>query len=148
MDLSHLRGSNDIDQMFPGQTPRTTTPWAGMSRRKDVRDYDQDRVRDALIHHASEMVHISPDDPGLRATQPYLTRAGVSHYLGDDYQRHGTTFADQHNAGNSHPVVYAREDGQKLLLSGHHRAAAALLQGRQFPARLVEGPWGGPRRSV
>jgi len=146
---AQLSGAQDIDRMFPGGSPMTTTPWQGMGRRRDVKDYDQERVRHVLLNPQQHpMVHIDPADVRLRATQPSITRAGVQHYLGDDYAKHGTTYADQHNAGNVHPVVYAREDGQHLLLSGHHRAAAALLQGRQFPVRLVEGPWGGPRRSA
>jgi hypothetical protein len=43
--------------------------------------------------------------------------------------------------------VYHREDDdQDLLLSGHHRAGAALLRGEPLKARLFQGGWGPPMR--
>jgi len=85
------------------------------------------------------------DPRGVRATQPSVTRPGVSYYLTTRYQRTGHTFADYHRVANRFPVVYQREDGEQLIISGHHRAAVALLNGKQLAARLVAGPWGPPR---
>lgn len=145
-------GSNDIDHMFPEGKPVTVVPWEQMGRRRDRQDYDRELVHGMLAKPPQEHEFHLVDPRDLHATQPGITRAGVMHYLGDDYRRTGRTYADHDQAGNRHPVVYRREDlhgrdPQNLLLSGHHRAAAALLTGQQFRVRLVEGPWGPMRGS-
>lgn len=139
----HLFGRNDIEAMFPEGRPISAVPWERNSRRKDRQDYDKGLVHAELsrpVGGASGLVDIDPRT--LRATQPSVTRAGVEHYLGGQWEKTGETFADHSNVGNRYPFVYAREDGQNLLLSGHHRASAALLQGRPLRARRIEGPWG------
>lgn len=138
-----LYGSNDIDSLFHGGVV-TTVPFPPAGRSTKREDYDHDLVRDTIAnpdHH-----HMADVDPReLRATQPTVTRAGIQHYLGSDYEHHGTTYADMDNAGNRRPVVYHREDGQKLILSGHHRAVAALIQGKPLQAVNVHGPYGKSR---
>jgi hypothetical protein len=137
-------GAGDVDKMFNG-SPITPTPWAGMRRRKDLKDYDEGLVEHA-IRHPDQFPVVGVDPRNLRASQPNVTRAGVSYYMADDYRRTGETYADQHQSGNAVPVVYRRGD-EDIILSGHHRAAASLLRGEQFQSRLVEGPWGTPRKA-
>jgi hypothetical protein len=140
-----------IERMFPEQKPLTMVPWDQMGRRKDRQDYDRQLVADTLRKPPTENEFHDLDPRNLRATQPSITRAGVSHYLSNDYREGGPTYADQHDVGNQHPVVYRRAaldagmPHQDILLSGHHRAAASLLHGDQFRARLIEGGWGPPR---
>ncbi len=134
-------GSNDPDRLFGSGDAPAPAPWPRAARRKSQRDYDPDIVRQAL-EGPQELVDVDPRH--LHSTQPSVTRPGVDYYMGDDYNRTGETFADKGNAGNRHPTVYERE-GVNLLLSGHHRASAALLQGRPLPARKVVGPWGPER---
>jgi hypothetical protein len=81
------------------------------------------------------MRELDPRD--LHATQGTVTRPGVNYYMGNEYQETGRTYADMHQAGNRYPVVYTR-GGQNKLLSGHHRATAALLRGEQFRAIHIE----------
>jgi hypothetical protein len=141
--LEQFWGSHDIDRMFPGGAPVTSVPWEQRGRRKTNQDYDQTRVQAVLLKpHEHELVDVDPRL--LRASQPSVTRAGVQYYMGHEYEHTGRTFADHASPGNQYPIVYHRE-AQRFLLSGHHRAAAALLQGRQFKGYVVEGPWG-PRR--
>ena len=136
----------DPDTLF-GDAPTAPTPWPNAGRSKSRRDYDPDVVKDAIAN--PEHHHLQDIDPrDLRSTQPAITRGGVQHYLSDHYDRTGETFADHGNPGNRRPVVYRREDGQNLLLSGHHRATAALLQGRPLQAVVVHGPWGPDRRTA
>lgn len=141
-------GSNDIDHLFPDGKPLTVVPWEQMGRRKDRQDYDRGLVRATLAKPPSEHEFEEIDPRTLHATQPSIVRDGVSHYLEHDYRTgNRPTYADQDMVGNRHPVVYRRADlhgrePQNLLLSGHHRAAATLLQGRQFRARVIEGGWG------
>lgn len=142
--FAHLYGSGDLDAVFPDEMLRRPAIWDRGGRRIKIKDYDQNLVDDILRRppHESRRL-VDPRD--LHATQSELTRSGVKYYLGDTYWRTGRTFADQHNPGNIMPVVYFREDGQNLILSGHHRAAAKFLRGEPLEVRGVHGPWGPPR---
>lgn len=133
-----LYGSGDVDALF-NESPMTAAPFPAAGRVKSRKDYDPDVVKGVLTNPDHPLEDVDPRT--LHSTQPNVTRAGVQHYMGGAT----TPYADQHNVGNTHPVVYDREDGTSLLLSGHHRAAAALLQGRPLRARRVAGPWGPPR---
>lgn len=129
-------GTNDPETLF-GQGGVTPAPWPRAGRDKRRRPFDQ-----GLVDAAIREPNFRDMDPAqLHSTQPSVTRAGVDYYMGDEYERTGTTYADMGSAGNRHPVVYNRE-GTNMLLSGHHRAAAALLKGQQFRANYVEGGWG------
>lgn len=141
--LERAWGAGHESALF-GDGPLTSGPWQQAGRRKDLRDFDSALVQ--AVVNAPEHHHMQDVDPRiLRATQGSLIRPGLRHYLGDRYERTGETYADMHLAGNRRPIVYRREDGQHLILSGHHRAAAALLQGRPLQAVVVSGPWGPPR---
>lgn len=142
-----------IDRMFPrdwdSKEPalKAGAPWPPAGRSKQFKDYDEDKVREVLSN--PERQHVAPQDPtdpSLRSTQPEVTRAGVQHYMSDEYRQKGALFADQTNPGNVTPVIYHRSDGQSLTLSGHHRGAAALLRGEQFNAIHVHGGYGPPRQ--
>jgi hypothetical protein len=141
--------------MFPEGAAKTTTPWPRAGRYKDVQDYDQARVNEVLTRPP----RLQDVDPrSLHSTQPYVTRSGVDYYSSPAYHRTGQTYEQTRgggaNVGNAFPVVYRREahpravsqEAQNVLLSGHHRAAAALAEGRPLRAQIVEGPWGPPRK--
>lgn len=135
-------GAKNPEELF-GESPTTPAPWPRAGRQKRRADFDQGRVDAALRNPVLSEV----DPRNLHSTQPNITRQGVDYYMGTEYERTGSTFADQGQAGNRYPVVYSREDGQNLALSGHHRAAAALLRGENLRAIHVEGPWGPERGS-
>lgn len=127
-----MYGAGDAAKMFGG-APKTMTPWPSAGRTKsNPRGYDPNLVQKALSNPAPHMAEMDPRN--LHATQPWVTQAGVSHYMGPEYERTGRTFADQHEEGNRFPVVYTDPQGRNKLLSGHHRASAALLQGKQLRA--------------
>lgn len=118
---------------------RSTPPFPSAGGLKSRRPYDQ-----SLVEEAVRRGETAPVDPTtLYATQPWVTRAGVSHYAS------GATelYADKDRPGNQHPVVYHRTNDltgqtQSLILSGHHRATAALLNGQQLNAIQVHGGFG------
>jgi len=146
-----LRGGG-IDKLFPldydSKQPalRATSPWPMAGGRKGQQQYDQGLVRDALINpDRYEVAPLDVHDKGLKSTQPAVTRSGVQHYMSDEYRTKGTLYADTHNVANQRPMVYHRDDGQSLLLSGHHRAAASLLGDAPVDAIHVHGPWGAKR---
>ena len=131
-----LYGSGDVDALFKG-APKVPAPWPTAGRTKsNPRGYDPDRVQ-AAVRNPHE--HIRDVDPrNLHSTQPWVTREGASYYMGDEYRKTGQTFRDMDQAGNRFPVVYTDRRGQNRLLSGHHRATAALLHGGQFRAIHIE----------
>ena len=134
--------------------PLRTVPWASASRLKAYSPWDQELVARTLSGRSQPpLTDVDPID--LRANQPSITRAGVSYYAGSgsDYHKTGKTFENSNNAGNRFPVIYRREPSpinpragaENVILSGHHRAAAALAMGRPLKAIMLEGPWG-PKR--
>lgn len=146
---AHQFWGKGVPHMFPEGTGEIRgVPWDRASRTKSHEDYDKGRVQDAL-RSPPQLSEVDPVQ--LRATQPSVTRGGVEYYAGSNYSETGETFADKGNVGNRFPVVYERDpirpgaDTEKILLSGHHRASAALAAGQPLRAIVVKGPQGPPR---
>lgn len=132
------------DQLFHGAA-RATVPWSPRSRLKREPPYDADLISATLRGPQ----HLAPVDPdGLRASQPYVTRAGVVYYLSDSYELTGETYADHLDRSNRFPLIWLAPNGQRVILTGHHRSAAALLRGSPVWARVVPGQAGTMHRSV
>lgn len=111
-------------------------PWKQAGRLKHKPPYDQEAVREEL---ASPSTHVFGFDPRkLHATQPWVTKQGVRHYM-----RHGTSgplYADKDTVSNYMPFIYIHRDtGKMRILTGHHRATAALIKGQELPARYAIG---------
>lgn len=115
-------------------------PWSGVSAPTGGGPKAQ-AVRAAVEDVVKGPVHLEEFDPRhLHATQTSLTHAGVKYYRGAGYGETGRTYADMEQAGNRFPVVMKGCGGHNVILSGHHRAAAALIEGKQFSARTVHEP--------
>jgi hypothetical protein len=141
--IADLWGANDPDALFTGH-PVTIPPFPRAGRRKDRYDYDREVVRRELLRvREPELQELDPRT--LWRTQPGLQRAAVVFYFGSQYRLTGEPYADKVNIGNRYPLIYKRDDGTDMILSGHHRATAALLKAEFLRARVVEGPW--PQRS-
>ncbi len=147
-DKHYGRGQQSL---FPNGETKVTAPFPSAGRRKDRKDYDQGKVTEALNKPAA-LEEI--DTRGLKASQPWVTGGGVSHYMGAggaEYDRTGVTYADQANPGNKYPVIYHRRNSPeestsaRIILSGHHRATAAHLQGKPLRGIVVHGGWGDKR---
>lgn len=113
------------------------TPWPRAPRTKGRPLFDQSLVDEAL---RKPPVLEKVDPRILFATQPGLVRTHVKYYMGDEYKRTGKTAADQESKANAFPMVYVKANGQHILLTGHHRSAAALLQGEDVDAIVVREP--------
>lgn len=100
--------------------------------------YDQ-----RAIEQFSELEPERVDPSSLSTFQANVTRGGVEHYLSDHYHQTGDTFADHGSASNRYPIVYEgyNREGKRYrtILSGNHRATAALLEGKPLMARVVRG---------
>lgn len=71
------------------------------------------------------------------ATQTYCVSSHVDHYLTDTWETTGRTSADQAKSHNRWPLVWIDEKGHQVLLGGHHRSFAALIQGRMVRCRVL-----------
>ena len=132
---NELWGAKSLDHLFPGGATTAPTPWPTARKTPILRSHNLPMVHDAMRNPDAHFRDMDPRE--LHGTQDMLTRVGVSHYL----QGSSGTFADQGNAGNEHPVVFHNEKyDQNVLLTGHHRAASALLQGQNFRPIYVSGP--------
>ena len=135
--VRRLYGSKDMEQLFPRQIPKAGVPFPSGGRRKGEPRWNQEMVTAELNLPHPRTVDIDPRI--LSAGQPHVTRAGVEHYMSGKFEETGETFADQHNVGNQFPFVVTKRGGtEHLIISGHHRATAALLQGRKLTARWIE----------
>jgi hypothetical protein len=130
LDRAITRG---VEGIFGG-SPMGTTPWPRAPRLKGEKLYDQARVNEAL---RKPPVLEKVDPRTLFAIQPGLVREHVEYYMGDTYSRTGRTAADQSDAANDFPLIYVNKREQHIILTGHHRAAAALIKGEDLDARVV-----------
>jgi hypothetical protein len=121
-----LYGRKDPAALF-GRKSIAGAPFPPALHRNEI---DYSRVESA-VGSGQEPEPVDPRT--LRSMQPHVTRAGVSHYMQSD-----EVYKDKDQAGNRTPVVYEHRD-QRAILSGHHRATKALLQGEQFHAVVVKG---------
>jgi hypothetical protein len=129
-------GAGDPSAVF-GTHPKSPPPWPAAGRTRDnPLGYDPNLVQAALKAPEQHMEGVDPRH--LHSTQPWVTRAGVDYYQTPEYRETGRTFADIHQASNRHPIVYRDSQGRNKILTGHHRATAALLSGELFHGLLVE----------
>jgi hypothetical protein len=131
-------GSNNLESLFPDGANTTTLPHDHFNKK---RGYDREAVKTMLQSPPADRDMVDVDPRTLKVSQPAVTRSGVKYYSGNEYENTGKTFAEPDNVGNARPVVYSRNDGSEdILLSGHHRMMAKLLQGKPLKVRRVSGP--------
>jgi GNAT superfamily N-acetyltransferase len=139
-------GKKDLHHLFPvdedGPAPSTVTPWPQAGRSRDFKDYDEGKVARSITHpHEFPVQDVDPRI--LKGTQPKILRAGVQHYLSGAAGTYGEQNGNDRRLGNDTPRIYHRlDDDSHILLSGYHRAAAALLKGEPLRAHVIEGGWG------
>ena len=128
-----LYGVGSSEPLFKG-FPKVPAPWPGAGRLKKGSPYDLDLIHESL-KGGPNMEQVDPR--WLHSTQPSVLQEHVNYYLGRNYAQTGQTARDAHVNTNQVPRLYMRGDGRIDILSGHHRATAALLQGGQFHAHLI-----------
>lgn len=127
-----------VDEYFQGSSTRPT-PWPSAPQKKTQHLWDKDAVSAMLKNPSHPLEDVDPRE--LQSSQPSIVRSGAQHYMaGGDHHKTGKTFEASQNEGNKHPVVFHDNDtGKKTILSGHHRAFAALAEGRPLRAKVVRG---------
>ena len=132
--VERLWGCGDLDALFSGGAERTPTPWPRGDRSKQGRTWDQAEV-DRLLRSPVDLMDVDPRE--LYCSQPWILRHHVGYYLTGAWELTGRPSADVAEEHNRFPVVVRNRAGRLLVLSGHHRTAAALLAGRPLRARVV-----------
>ncbi|MGZ0220071.1 MAG: hypothetical protein ACKVIY_13775 [Acidimicrobiales bacterium] len=129
-------------RLFPdGSAPIHPAPFPRATRSKRFHNHQPQIVGYGIASAYTALV----DPRQLSSTQPSVTAPGVDFYLTHRYRQTGDTFQGDRDRGNRLPLIYVRDRGEALILAGHHRATAALLQGRPLEAIVVTGAWGAKR---
>jgi hypothetical protein len=130
--LDKLFGCGDLDALFGGQ-PRVLAPWPRGPRRKHEPAIDVGAVEE-LLARPVELIDADPRE--LCASQRWVVRHHAGYYLTGEWERTGRTSADVFVELNQFPVVVDRH-GRLVIVSGHHRTAAALVEGRPLRVRVA-----------
>jgi hypothetical protein len=124
-----------LEALFPGGNPQGVSPFPMEGSTRTYRALNHEAIHQAIQQPDQHMRDFDPR--ALHGMQGGLVRHIVQHYMTGD-NRHGEPYADAHQAGNAHPVVFHNlRTGNMIIASGHHRAAAALLQGQSHQALYV-----------
>lgn len=134
--MDRLWGCGDIDVVFH-RADRVLLPWARASRRRGPTGIEQaTQLRTAARDIVARPPRLMEVDPRhLRATQPWALRHHVSYYLTGAWERTGITSADRDSEANRYPTITL--SAERVIHTGHHRALAALIQGRALLARTT-----------
>ncbi len=132
--LDRLWGCGDLDQLFAGGADRTATPWRQAGRPKNESRFDHDAVV-SMLNQPVNLVEFDPRE--VWAHQPGIVRHHVRYYTTGQWEVSGHTSADHFKEANRFPVIVPDYRGRPLILSGHHRTAAALIEGRPVRARVA-----------
>lgn len=126
-----LFGCGDLGQLF-GQHPQVIAPWPRAPRSKATPAFDRDAIG-RLLRAPVELEEVDPRE--LWASQPWVLRRHAEHYLTQTWERTGRTSADAHVELNRFPVIFVDHRQRSVIIAGHHRATAALVEGRPLMIR-------------
>lgn len=129
-----------LDDAF-GDHVKIVTPWPQAARRRGLALFDREVVGD-FVAQAPRLVEVDPS--GLLCTQGWVLREHVSYYVSGEWERTGRTSADMHQRANRYPLLWPDDRGRLIILAGHHRSMAALIEKRPVLARVVGRPVDSP----
>jgi hypothetical protein len=122
-----------LDARF-GSHRKVIAPWPRGGRSRLGPTYDRVAV-ERLLDEPADLMEV---DPGaLHASQNWIVRSHVAYYLTGEWERTGRTSADRDSELNRFSVIALDNRGQSIILAGHHRAAAALIEGRPLLVRTL-----------
>lgn len=134
-------GCGSVDAFF-GEEDRIACPWP------QVPVGEMDPKLSGTPYVMSSPPALAALDPReLWATQPWLLRHHVEYYTSGIWERTGETSADMDDDTNRFPIVLHDSQGRPVILTGHHRAAAALIEGRKLRVRWAANSFAS-RRAV
>lgn len=131
----HLFGCGDLDRLF-GHHPQVIAPWPRAPRSKARPAFDREAIG-RLLRASVDLEGVDPRE--LWASQPWVLRRHADHYLTQTWERTGRTSADAHVELNRFPVIFVDHRQRSVIIAGHHRATAALVEGRPLMVRRAAG---------
>jgi hypothetical protein len=131
--FNRLWGCGDLDRLF-GTADRTVTPWPRGGKLKYGENFDRNAVT-ALLASPVGLIDIDPRE--VWCSQPWLLREHVDYYRTGRWELSGRTSADQLAEHNRFPIIVRDYRDRLLVVAGHHRTAAALIEGRRVRARVA-----------
>ncbi|MFM8267796.1 MAG: hypothetical protein ACKOA2_07230 [Ilumatobacteraceae bacterium] len=136
-----LWGCGDLDAVFGPDALTTPCPWPRARRGRGALFSTHSCTNETLLGLA---VLDEVDPRTVQATQPSVLRHHAAYYLTGRWEMTGITSADNGQPTNRFPLVADDLRGGLVLLSGHHRALAALVRGtpllcRRLPLAEVDG---------
>lgn len=134
--MDRLWGCGDIDIVFH-RADRVLLPWVRASRRRGPTGIEQaTHLRATVSDILARPPRLMEVDPRhLRATQPWAVRYHVRYYLTGAWERTGITSANRDSEANRYPMITL--GAERVIHTGHHRALAALIEGRALLARTT-----------
>lgn len=127
-----LWGSGSVEAAF--SSDRRVVPWPLAPRRKGQPYVAQEDMA-RLLTGPPALVDLDPRL--MHATQTFCVASHVRYYLTETWERTGITSADPGVASNRYPLVWIDGEGRQIVLGGHHRSLAALLDGRPVRCRVL-----------
>jgi hypothetical protein len=127
-----LWGCGTLEAVFAGSCA-APTPWPRAQRWKH-RPTSHRSLAAEILRQPAVLAEVDPRT--VHASQPAVLRSHVAHYLTGEWERTGRTSADRHSLANQYPVVVDTAEGHRVVVAGHHRAVAALIQARPLLARV------------
>ncbi len=113
---------------------RRVVPWRSAPQAKGQPIVERDDVA-RLVAGPPALADLGPR--AMFATQTYCVASHVAYYLTPEWARTGRTSADPGVATNRYPLVWIDGDGRQILLGGHHRSLAAVIEGRPVRCRVL-----------
>lgn len=133
--VNELFGCAVLDDIFREGAPKVSAPWPRAGRRRD-----QPRHFTLSVEDLRSPIWLTEVDPReLWASQGWVVRHHAAYYFTREWELTGLTSADRNVASNQWPVVRIDDQGRKVILAGHHRSLAALIEGRPVLARVFPG---------
>lgn len=125
-------GCNDITALVGAAAQQIPAPWPSVDR-AGIRSTVDQRLVDETLATPVELIELDPRT--LWGSRPSLLRDHLDYYCTGQWERTGRTSADEDEEVNRFPVVIPDRQGRLVIIEGHHRAAAALLEARTLRAR-------------
>lgn len=131
--VNRLWGAGDLRAVF-GDAAKVVAPWPRAPRSKHGPDSRTLYTRQIL----QAPIWLSEVDPRqLFASQGWVVRHHAEYYRTGEWELTGITSADRDSDANRFPIVVCDRYGRRIISTGHHRALAALIEGRPLLCRKV-----------
>jgi hypothetical protein len=130
--IERVWASGDLACVFGAGAPKSPCPWPRSGRSKTGPPLRHVVTADFVTAEV-RLTHVDPRQ--LWCSQPWVLLEHARYYTTGRWEITGETSADRHDACNRYPIVIDGPRGELVIVSGHHRALVALVEGRPLLCR-------------